>query len=36
MILGHHPTVATATILVGRRLLQRHGGGGENQGIAML
>ena len=31
MILGHRPTVATATIHVGRRLLQRHHGGGGNQ-----
>ena len=30
-ILGHHPTVATAKIHVGRRLLQRHDGGGGNQ-----
>jgi Uncharacterised protein family (UPF0175) len=31
MILGHHPTVATLKIPVGRRLLQRHDGGGGNQ-----
>ena len=31
MNLGHHPTVATAKIHVGRRLLQRHDGGGGNQ-----
>jgi hypothetical protein len=31
MILGHRPTVATAKIHVGRRLLHRHDGGGGNQ-----
>jgi hypothetical protein len=31
MNLRHHPTVATAIIDVGRRLFQRHGGGGGNQ-----
>jgi hypothetical protein len=31
MILGHRPTVATAKMHLGRRLLQRHDGGGENQ-----
>jgi hypothetical protein len=31
MILGDHPTGATATIHVGRRLLQRHDGGGGNE-----
>ena len=30
-ILRHRPTVATATIHVGRRLLQRRDGGGGNQ-----
>jgi hypothetical protein len=30
-ILGHHPTVATPKILMGRRLLQRQDGGGGNQ-----
>jgi hypothetical protein len=28
LILGHHPTVATGKIHVGRRLFQHHGGGG--------
>jgi hypothetical protein len=31
MILGHRPTVAAATIHVGRQLLQRHDGGGGKQ-----